>query len=262
MSFVYPIFNMNTAISPTVLAPVAAFGTYVLIALYWKGGTLLTAQAFTSVALVTLLTTPFITLIQVLPQILQCVGCFDRLQEYFCYSVKGGANVNPQSPTASDTKAPGDTNDSGLNVPHEQSFSWANGQEQFLHCSNLRILPSAINVVVGSVGSGKSALLQCLLGEMIADSSKPYTKLSDGMGYCSQQPWLENTTVKKCITGPLSYNSEWYDQVKRACALDVDIRGMPDQDGSKIGSDGLNLSGGQKQRLVSQDTFFGSSKSF
>lgn len=222
-----------------------------LIALYWKGGTLVVSQAFTSIALVTLLTNPFISLIQTLPEILQCVGCFDRLQEYFCYSIESKINNEDQPPTNGDVKAPNTMKPTGLNVPNEQTFSWNSEDAAFLHCDGLRIVENDINIVVGPVGSGKSALIQCLLGEMSANGPQKYSKLASAMAYCSQQPWLENISIKRCITGPLPYNSDWYNQVKSACVLDVDISAMPAQDESKIGSDGLNLSGGQKQRIVS-----------
>jgi ATP-binding cassette subfamily C (CFTR/MRP) protein 10 len=41
-----------------------------------------------------------------------------------------------------------------------------------------------------------------------------------------------------------------YEEVIKACALDVDIQGMQGNDLAEIGEQGLNLSGGQRARLA------------
>lgn len=74
------------------------------------------------------------------------------------------------------------------------------------------------------------------------------------MAYCAQTPWLVNESILKNICGltELSLiNEAWYDSVIHACALDEDIKLLPEGDRTIIGSRGLTLSGGQKQRLVS-----------
>jgi ATP-binding cassette subfamily C (CFTR/MRP) protein 1 len=76
----------------------------------------------------------------------------------------------------------------------------------------------------------------------------------DPIAYCSQQPWLENGTIRQNVVGISTYDREWYATVKFACSLDADIEGPQKGDSTSVGSKGLNLSGGQKQRIVSANT--------
>lgn len=70
------------------------------------------------------------------------------------------------------------------------------------------------------------------------------------MAYCSQTPWILNTTIQQNICGLrtcASINEEWYQSVLHACALDQDLLQLTD---SVAGSRGITLSGGQKQRVA------------
>ena len=79
------------------------------------------------------------------------------------------------------------------------------------------------------------------------------------MAYCSQTPWLLNTTIQQNITGlteQSAVDEQWYRSVVTACALDEDISQFPNGDQSVIGSRGFTLSGGQKQRLALARTVY------
>ena len=56
--------------------------------------------------------------------------------------------------------------------------------------------------------------------------------------------------MQKNILGFANSDSEWYNAVMHACALDEDVRLFPLGDQTLIGSNGISLSGGQKQRLA------------
>lgn len=60
----------------------ATFVVYAIIALARHDNTILAAQAFTSLSLISLVTTPMLTFIQSIPSAIQCLGCLDRIQEY------------------------------------------------------------------------------------------------------------------------------------------------------------------------------------
>ena len=62
--------------------------------MYWKKGSLLAAQAFTSLALISLLTTPVIVFVQALPMVIQCAGSFRRIQEYCNYAPEIGEEAH------------------------------------------------------------------------------------------------------------------------------------------------------------------------
>ena len=79
------------------------------------------------------------------------------------------------------------------------------------------------------------------------------------MAYCSQSPWLLNSSIQQSITGlkeKTAVDEQWYRSVVTACALDEDISRFPDGDRSVIGSRGFTLSGGQKQRLALARTVY------
>jgi ABC-type multidrug transport system fused ATPase/permease subunit len=117
---------------------------------------------------------------------------------------------------------------------------------------NFRAAAGSLNMVVGVVGSGKSTLLKAIIGELKCETGSILT-VSTHIAYCSQTPWLQNTTVRKIVCGysrETGHDEAWYESVMHACAFDQDVLALPDRDDTLIGSRGVTLSGGQKQRLV------------
>lgn len=250
------------------------FAVYAIISIYWKNEALLTAQAFTSIALISLLTTPVIVFIQALPMVMQCKGCFDRIQEYCNYSAGSTEDkVESLHPSEDDIDMDSDhklrdlarprcANDHCSTQSHihleAKTLAWDKISSPVLKNINIKIQRSAVNAFVGPVGSGKSAILNGLLREIVIASpsgtSTESQQRREGMAYCAQQPWLENKTIRQNITGVLPYDRNWYETVKWACGVDVDISELNRRDETRVGSQGLSLSGGQKQRIVSVDT--------
>src|ERR1700761_8195970 len=67
---------------PNVFAPAATFTVYVFQA-YLKGSDSLdTVKAFTSLALITLVTYPASRVLSAIPNTARSIGCFDRIQEF------------------------------------------------------------------------------------------------------------------------------------------------------------------------------------
>ena len=70
------------------------------------------------------------------------------------------------------------------------------------HCEKLAILKNVdINVaknsltaILGVIGSGKSSILQAILGEMEMISGQ--MKIYGNISYMSQQPWIQNLSLK------------------------------------------------------------------
>ena len=249
--------------TPINLAPVATFAVYVIISVFWKNETLLTAQAFTSLALVSLLTTPVVVFIQALPEVIGCLSSFDRIHEYCNYGT-GMGSPNEQCKSQSNNGPDFNLQDMGPNSvelarssPQDkiisfdgQSFGWSKTGSAVVKDLNLLIKPKSITAIVGPVGSGKSTFLESMLGETIA---KPNTRLKRTfpIAYCSQQSWLEHTTIRQNIIGASSYEPKWYSVVQTSCGLDIDMRQLEKGDQTRVSSKGHNLSGGQKQRIVS-----------
>jgi ABC-type multidrug transport system fused ATPase/permease subunit len=130
------------------------------------------------------------------------------------------------------------------------TFAWDTNEDSAsaqLQDVNLEIPQGRLVGIVGSVGSGKSSLLQGLIGEM--PRMKGTVDFFGTVGYCQQQAWIQNATLRDNILFGLPYDESRYRRVIRACALERDISILAGGDLTEIGENGINLSGGQKQRL-------------
>uniref|UniRef100_A0A803L8V8 ABC-type xenobiotic transporter n=1 Tax=Chenopodium quinoa TaxID=63459 RepID=A0A803L8V8_CHEQI len=101
--------------------------------------------------------------------------------------------------------------------------------------------------ICGTVGSGKSSLLSCILGEMPKISGA--VKLCGTKAYVAQSPWIQSGTVQENILFGKDMDQQRYDQVLEACCLKKDLEVLSFGDQTVIGERGINLSGGQKQRI-------------
>jgi ABC-type multidrug transport system fused ATPase/permease subunit len=90
---------------------------------------------------------------------------------------------------------------------------------------NLRIPRGALVAVVGPVGSGKSSLLNALVGEM--KRVKGSVTFGGSVGYCSQSAWIQNATVRNNIIFGLPYDEARYQSIIRDCALEHDLEILP-----------------------------------
>ncbi|OCF42639.1 cadmium ion transporter [Kwoniella heveanensis CBS 569] len=115
---------------------------------------------------------------------------------------------------------------------------------------DLRIPRGALVCIVGRVGTGKSALLAGLLGDM--KQSRGHAIFGGSVSYVPQQAWIHSGSLRDNITfsAPTSeIDFERLKFVQDACALRNDIDGMVQGDLTNVGEKGLLLSGGQRQRL-------------
>ncbi|KAG1733609.1 ABC protein [Suillus paluster] len=101
--------------------------------------------------------------------------------------------------------------------------------------------------VVGPVGSGKSSLLQGLIGEMRKVSG--HVSFGGRVGYCPQTAWIQNATLRDNITFGRPFEEDRYWRVLETACLLPDLQLLPDGDLTEIGEKGINISGGQKQRV-------------
>jgi ABC-type multidrug transport system fused ATPase/permease subunit len=167
-----------------------------------------------------------------------------------------------------------------VTIPGEQisfsnvSVSWPseNGEDKEIFA--LRNLTFAfpigeLSVISGRTGSGKSLLLAAILGEVevfegtitvplppsMAErrddkANKSNWILPNALAYVSQQPWIENATLKNNILFGLPFDEHRYNQVISTCALEQDLKILTDGHETEIGANGINLSGGQRWRVT------------
>ena len=251
---------------PADFAPYAVFVVYTIIALTRNDQTLLTSQAFTTVSLISILTTPLLSFVQTLPQITQSMGCFERIQDY-CSRERSFdlSSTLPGSNKASNVsldevemvampkqdKHVGNPSSHGSFVSFQDAnVSWVADGEAVLRNLTLSIPRNRIVMVIGPVGCGKSALLESIMGRMIIKDGQMNSPEAS-VAYCPQTPWIMNSSIRFNITGETEFDEKWYASTISACALTSDLSMLPDGDMHLAGSNGVSLSGGQKQRVVS-----------
>ncbi|CAG9854513.1 unnamed protein product [Phyllotreta striolata] len=112
---------------------------------------------------------------------------------------------------------------------------------------NIRMGSDFLLGVMGPVGSGKSSLLQTLLGE--TSIIQGGLTINGTISYASQEPWIFSATIRQNILFGSPFDQKRYDRVIRVCELQKDINQFADRDFTVIGENGANLSGGQKARV-------------
>jgi ATP-binding cassette subfamily C (CFTR/MRP) protein 1 len=115
-----------------------------------------------------------------------------------------------------------------------------------MHCK-----PGEFVAVIGGVGSGKSTLINSILGE-----GRPLTgselAVKGKLGVFLQTPFIMNDTVRENIlfghTGLI--DEERYQLALKVCSLGHDLKLLTHGDQTEIGEKGITLSGGQKARVA------------
>lgn len=107
--------------------------------------------------------------------------------------------------------------------------------------------PGRLIGVVGSIGSGKSSLLQALLEEMPVESG--ILDISGSLSHACQDPWVFASSVRQNILFGERMDRKRYDMVVKACALEKDFDQLEFADRTLVGERGVMLSGGQKARI-------------
>ena len=121
---------------------------------------------------------------------------------------------------------------------------------------SLTIHKNELVIIIGSIGSGKSALLNFLVKE-ISMQAGAGALLPDYVAYSCQTPYIMNSTVRNNILFQFE-NSALdtpaakiaYKKSIQACCLETDFAAWRFGDQTMIGEKGVTLSGGQKARVA------------
>ncbi|KAG8734470.1 hypothetical protein FRC11_009999, partial [Ceratobasidium sp. 423] len=134
------------------------------------------------------------------------------------------------------TTPPVSANEETTTTPVKEPFKMNN--------INLEIPRGQLCAIVGPVGSGKSSLLQGLIGEMRKTGGD--IQFGGTVGYCPQTAWIQ------------PYDEEKYQDIVRRVCLRPDFDMLPHGDLTEVGEKGISLSGGQKQRInIARALYFG-----
>jgi ATP-binding cassette, subfamily C (CFTR/MRP), member 1 len=117
----------------------------------------------------------------------------------------------------------------------------------FLRNISLDFKAGELTAVVGRVGSGKTSLVNAILGEMKKTAGD--VSVVGSIAYVAQSAWIFNDTLKNNVLFGFPYDEARYRRAIRVSALEPDIAILPSGDATAIGEKGINLSGGQKQRV-------------
>lgn len=216
-------------ISAGALFPVATFFAYTYIA----GRPLSVDIAFPALQLFNMLEVSFKELPDLIMSLLNASVAMGRLDAFM----------------SEPDKEEGFSNETITDIEfRDASLAWPGVEQPVLRDLNLTFT-TGFTVVCGKVGSGKSALLQGILGELdrvAGDCILP----SDMVGYCAQSPWLQHMSIRDNILFSSPYDPIRYRQVLDVCALTPDLANFEHGDLSFIGENGIGLSGGQKARVA------------
>ena len=106
-----------------------------------------------------------------------------------------------------------------------------------------------ITAVIGTVGCGKSALLQAIVNELPVSSGTLYRKRNKTIAYVAQDPWIMDGTIRENVLLGIPYDEKWYNEVISACALLIDLEHFIHGDMTIVGDRGVQCSGGQRARI-------------
>lgn len=127
-------------------------------------------------------------------------------------------------------------------------FSWdPESRNPTLEGIQLKVKRGMQVAICGTVGSGKSSLLSCVLGDI--EKLSGTVKISGTKAYVPQSAWILSGNIRENILFWNQYESAKYNKTVKACALTKDFELFPCGDLTEIGERGINMSGGQKQRI-------------
>ncbi|XP_058980633.1 multidrug resistance-associated protein 1 isoform X11 [Musca domestica] len=213
------------------LVSLVTFATYVLID---ENNVLDATKTFVSLSLFNILRFPLTMLPMLISNLVQTQVSVSRINKFM-----NSEELDPNN-VQHDPKKP-----HPLSIENG-TFSWGDG-EITLKNINMHVKKNTLCAIVGTVGSGKSSVVQAYLGEMEKISGTVNTVGS--IAYVPQQAWIQNSTLRDNILFGKPYDRKRYNRVIDACALRPDIEMLSAGDQTEIGEKGINLSGGQKQRI-------------
>ncbi|KIK55762.1 hypothetical protein GYMLUDRAFT_831145 [Collybiopsis luxurians FD-317 M1] len=251
--------NVAFAYSVPVLAATLSFVTYA----HSSGGQFNPAIIFSSLSLFNLLRQPMMFLPRAMSVTTDAQNAFSRLAKIFHAETLDDIPfiVDPEQEPALEAKhvsfqweviaAPseGKEKDKGKVVSMGKVSSDEDiGADPFrVRDITLKIPRQSLVAIVGRVGSGKSSLLQGLVGEMRKTSGE--FSFGGRVAYVSQTAWIMNASLRNNILFGRPFDEIKYWKVLERSCLIPDLQMLPDGDLTEIGEKGINLSGGQRQRV-------------
>ena len=142
-------------------------------------------------------------------------------------------------------------------------FSYFKGSKDVVQNVNITIQANSFTSIVGRSGSGKSTILDILLGLLIPDKGEilldgiPFShsikNYQNNVSYVGQSIFLNNESIKKNICYGIDDNKidnkKLLNAIEASSLLEL-INDLPQGIDTEIGERGAKLSGGQRQRVA------------
>ncbi|KAF0759728.1 putative multidrug resistance-associated protein lethal(2)03659 isoform X3 [Aphis craccivora] len=128
------------------------------------------------------------------------------------------------------------------------SAKWIDNQtSNALENISLTVKSGNLVAIVGTVGAGKSSLIQAILQELPLSEGSIHVR--GVISYASQEPWIFAGSVQQNIVFNSPMDKDRYNQVIKMCKLKSDFEQFPYGDRTIVGERGATLSGGQRVRI-------------
>ncbi|KAI5949274.1 YCF1 [Candida jiufengensis] len=233
------VSNFTWNLAP-FLVSCSTFAVFVLT----QKKSLSTDLVFPALSLFNLLSFPLAVVPMVITNIVEAQVAIGRLTKYLTSSELQGNAVSKQAPADK-------IGDVAVSIKNG-TFLWSkskNEQNYKVALSNINLdaKKGELDCIVGKVGSGKSSIIQAILGDLYKLDGEVI--LHGKVAYVAQVPWIMNGSVRENILFGHKYDPEFYNHVLKACALTVDLAILTKGDQTEVGEKGISLSGGQKARL-------------
>ena len=200
-----------------------------------------TSIVFPALTLFNILTFPLSILPIVITSVIESSVAVNRLTDYFTAEELQTDAVTYENPVTH-------VGDESVRI-RDAAFTWNRYQQSpVLENVDFSARKGELSCIVGRVGSGKSSLLQSIIGDLWKMEGEVVVR--GRVAYVAQSPWVMNATVRENIVFGHRWDPEFYDMTIEACALLDDFKNIPDGDQTEVGERGISLSGGQKARLT------------
>lgn len=239
------LFGSLSTSSWSITPVLVSCSTFALFVINNPDKTLSTDIVFPALSLFNLLSFPLAVVPMVITNIVESQVAISRLTKFL-----NGSEL--QSNAVTNLPRASSIGEVAVSIKNG-TFLWSKqkGEESYkvaLSNINLSVKKGELDCIVGKVGSGKSSIIQSLLGDLYKLDGE--VKVRGKVAYVSQVPWIVNGTVKENILFGHKEEPEFYQKVLKACALTVDLKILPKGDRTEVGEKGISLSGGQKARLA------------
>ncbi|GAA5842760.1 hypothetical protein JCM9279_003979 [Rhodotorula babjevae] len=233
----------------------STFGSFIFL----QGQTLTASTAFTAMSLFGLLREAVVSATWLLSAFMRANVSLGRIRDFLDNTEELDRKPRKLEPHAA---AVDDDADVAISIAPDSTFRfsrYAPSSAFSLRLSHPKSKGSGLSIprgqttlVAGDVGSGKSALLLALLGELhvVQGNVEVLARGRVKMSYAAQSPWLQDTSVRNNILFGEEYDEERYNETIFACSLEDDLEALPEGDETRVGEQGLSMSGGQKQRIA------------